>query len=158
MPAEASPQLWRVPASVRRLAVAVSVFFVVVALGSTAIGLSTAASVVMWALAFLVGLSIWRWYLVPYVALTDERVVVRGVFARRSVEYDAINGVRPGLYGMRIETKDDGSFIAWAVQKSKFAEWSHRHTRADDVVTAIKDRVERVDRVDRPDPASSPDA
>jgi hypothetical protein len=30
---------------------------------------------------------------------------------------------------------------AWAVQKSKFSEWTHRHTRADDVVAEIMDSV-----------------
>lgn len=136
-----SPHVWRVDEPVRRLAVAVSIFFIVIALGSTAVGLVAAGAVVMWGLALLVTLSVWRWYMVPYVAVTPEALVVRGVFSRRTVDYDAIRRARPGLYGVRIETTDQGSVTAWAVQKSKFAEWTHRHTRADDVVAEIMDRV-----------------
>jgi hypothetical protein len=134
-------QAWRVDEVVRRLAVGVSVLFVLIALGATAIGLSPGGAVLMWALAILVTLSVWRWYLVPYVALTRDRVVVRGVFARRTVGYGVIREARPGLYGVRIETEDQGVVTAWAVQKSKFSEWTHRHTRADDVVAEIMDRV-----------------
>ena len=134
-------QVWRVDEPVRRLAVVVSALFVVIALGATAIGLSAAGSVVMWAHAILVVLSVWRWYVVPYVAVTPDGVVVRGVFARRTVDYDAIRLARPGLYGLRIETMDKGTVTAWAVQKSKFAEWTHRRTRADSVVAEIMERV-----------------
>jgi Bacterial PH domain len=134
-------QVWRVDEPVRRLAVAVSILFVLIALAFTAVGLSAAASIVAWALAFLVVLSVWRWYVIPYVAVTPDAVVVRGVFSQHTVDYDAIRRARPGLYGVRIETMDQGAVTAWAVQKSKFAEWTHRHTRADDVVAQIMDRV-----------------
>jgi hypothetical protein len=148
MPHSGPARVWRVDKPVRWLAAAVSFFFVVVALGATAIGLSVGGSVVMWALAVVVILSVWRWYLVPYVALTPDRVVVRGVFARRTVGYGAIRQARPGLYGVRIETKDQGPVTVWAVQKSKFSEWSHRHTRADDVVAEIMERVHGADEAD----------
>lgn len=141
MPQDAPDRVWRVDGPVRRLAVGVSLLFVLIALASTAIGLVAASAVVMWALAILVMVSVWRWYLVPYVALTPDRVVVRGVFSRRTVGYGAIRQARTGLYGMRIETEDQGAVTAWAVQKSKFSEWTHRHTRADDVVAEIMDRV-----------------
>jgi hypothetical protein len=141
MTPDAPDRVWRVDAAVRRVAVGVSLLFVLIALGSTAIGLVVASAVVMWALAILVMVSVWRWYLVPYVALTADRVVVRGVFAQRTVGYGAIRRARPGLYGVRIETEDQGAVTAWAVQKSKFSEWTHRHTRADDVVAEIMHRV-----------------
>ena len=137
-------QVWRVDEPVRGLALVVSIFFVVLALGSTAIGLAIAGDVVMWMLTVLVVLSVWRCYIVPYVALTPDRVVVRGVFARRTVGYGAIRAARPGLYGLRIETEDQGAVTVWAVQKSKFSEWTHRHTRADDIVAEIMDRVHDV--------------
>ncbi|HUE07795.1 MAG TPA: PH domain-containing protein [Acidimicrobiales bacterium] len=137
-------QVWRVDEPVRRLALVVSIFFVVVAVGSTVVGLAIAGDVVMWTLALVVVLSVWRWYIVPYVVLTSDRVVVRGVFARRTVGYGAIRQARPGLYGLRIETEDQGAVTVWAVQKSKFSEWTHRHTRADDVVAEIMDRVHDV--------------
>jgi Bacterial PH domain len=141
MAPEGTGEVWRVDEPVRRLAVAVTVLFVLIALGATAIGLSVAGSVVMWVLAVLVVLSVWRWYMVPYVAVTPDCVVVRGVFARRTVDYDAIRLARPGLYGVRIETTDQGTVTAWAVQKSKFSEWTHRRTRADNVVAQIMERV-----------------
>jgi hypothetical protein len=137
----AAAQVWRVDEPVRGLALVVSIFFVVLALGSTAIGLAIAGDVVMWMLAVLVVLSVWRCVIVPYVALTPDRVDVRGVFARRTVGYGAIRRVRPGLYGVRIETEDQGTVTVWAVQKSKLSEWTHRHTRADDVVAELMDRV-----------------
>lgn len=139
-------RVWRVERAVRRLAVGVSLFFIVVAMGGTT-GLTPGFVVVIWAVAILVLLTVWGWYLVPYIALTPERVVVRGVFSERSLDYRSIEEVRPGLLGVRIETADQGSVTAWAVQKSKFSEWSHRHTRADDVVAEIMDRVHAVDAV-----------
>jgi hypothetical protein len=145
-------QVWQVNEAVRRVADWVGLLFVVIALVATAIGLGVAEAVAMWALAILLILSVWRWYLVPYVALTDDHVVVQGVFARRTVAYGAIRRARPGLYGMRIETEDQGTVTAWAVQKSKFAEWTHRHTSADDVVAAIMDRVQGAhDALDAPE-------
>ncbi len=138
-------QVWRVDQPVRRLALGVGIFFVFVAVGSTAVGLAIAGDVVMWMLALIVVRSVWRWYIVAYVvayvALTPDRVVVRGVFARRTVGYGAIRRARPGLYGVRIETEDQGAVTVWAVQKSKLSEWTHRHTRADDVVAEVMDRV-----------------
>jgi hypothetical protein len=83
------------------------------------------------------------------VALTTDRLVVQGVFAHRSVRYPSIRDVRPGLYGLRIRTKAQESFIGWAVQKSKFAQWSHRETTADEVVGEIMERV-RVSSSARP--------
>jgi hypothetical protein len=127
---------------VRGLALVVSIFFVLVALGSTVVGLAIAGVVFMWALTILIVLSVWRWYIVPYVALTPERVVVRGVFARHTVDYDAIRLARPGSHGVRIETTSQGAVTAWAVQKSKFAEWTHQRTRADEVATEIMERVQ----------------
>ncbi len=96
----------------------------------------------IWLLCIVVLLCVWRWYLVPYVALTADSLVVQGVFARRSVRYGAIRDARPCFYGVRIETTNQGAFVAWAVQKSKFAEWSHKRTVADEVVAEIRERVQ----------------
>ena len=135
-------QVWRVDEPVRWLALAVSLLFVLIALGSTVVGLAIAGDVVIWALAVLVVLSIWRWYIVPYVARRRRTGSwYAGSSSRHAVDYDAIRLARPGLYGVRIETMDQGSFTAWAVQKSKFSEWTHRRTRADTVVAQIMQRV-----------------
>lgn len=134
-------QVWRVPTFVRRSAVTVALLFVLLATAGTAIGLAVPGAVLLWLVVVLVVLSVWRWYLVPYVALTANALVVRGVFAHRSVGYGSISDARPGLYGLKIATTGQGHVLAWAVQKSKLAEWSHAHTRADDVVDEIMLRV-----------------
>ncbi len=120
---------------------AVSLLFVLVATFFTAIGIVPLGAVLVWLVCFIVMASVWRCYLVPYVALTPEGLEVQGAFATRSVRYGAIRDARPGIYGLRIETMDQGDLIVWAVQKSKFAEWFHQDTRADVVVAEIMERV-----------------
>jgi uncharacterized protein (DUF58 family) len=137
-----SPQrVWQVSTPVRKAAVVVALAFVVVALVFTTVG-TVAGATAIWLLCVVVLLSVWRWYLVPYVALTADSLVVQGVFARRSVRYCAITDARPGFYGLKIETTNQGAFSVWAVQKSKFAEWTHKHTVADEVVAEIKERMQ----------------
>jgi hypothetical protein len=138
----AAAQVWRVTRAMRVVGITVAVCFVALAWSVTAVGFTASAAIAMWLVALLVALGVWRWYLVPYVALTPDGLVVQGVFAYRSVRYRAIREAKPGLYGMRVQTTDDDAFVAWAVQKSKLAEWTHRHTRADTVVGAIMERVE----------------
>jgi len=133
--------VWRVPRSIRQSAVAVGLVFVAFTVGATAIGLDAWGTVCLWVVSILMLLCAWRWYLVPYVALTDDRLVVQGVFGQHAVRYSSIRDVRPGLYGLRIRTKAQESFVGWAVQKSKFAEWSRRETLADEVTAAIMVRV-----------------
>ena len=120
----------------------VALAFVVIALASTTAVASLAGAAAIWLLCIFVMLSVWRWYLVPYVALTADSLVVQGVFAHKSVRYGAIRDARPGPYGVKIETTNQGAFVAWAVQKSTFAQWCHRPTAADEVVAEIKERVE----------------
>jgi hypothetical protein len=139
--ASAQP-LWRVPRPLRRSAVATALLFVVVALGATAMGLAAGGALALWVIAVLMLVCAWRCYLVPYVALTADRLVVQGAFAQHSVRYSSIRDVRPGLYGLRIKTSGQESLVGWAVQKSKYAEWSHRETTADEVVAEIMERVE----------------
>ena len=130
--------VWRVPRPVRRSAVIASYVFVVIALAGTAVGFDPASALSLWVLALLMLLCAWRWYLVPYVALTPDRLVVQGAFAHRSVGYSSIRDVRPGVYGLQIKTKAQESFIGWAVQKSKW----HREATADEVVAEIMGRVQ----------------
>ena len=99
-------------------------------------------AVILWVMAIAVMLGMWRWYLVPYVALTAERLEVQGVLSQRSVGYGSISGVSPGAMGLQVQTAKEGSILIWAIQKSKVAEWLHRDTRADEVAAAIMQRVE----------------
>jgi len=130
-----------VPAGVR--AMAVGVFFVFVALATllTSIDASAPGVLAFWAATLLVLLGVWRWFLLPYVALTPEHLVVQGVFFHRIEPYAAITGATPGLYGMRIETRRPDSFVAWALQKSKLSEWLDRTTPADEVAATIMARA-----------------
>lgn len=141
VPGAAPSPVWRVPRAIRQSAVAAGLVFVAFTVGATAIGLDAWGAVCLWVVSVLMLVCAWRWYLVPYVALTDERLVVQGVFGQRSVRYSSIRDVRPCLYGLRIRTKAQESLVGWAVQKSKFAEWSHRETVADEVTAAIMARV-----------------
>jgi hypothetical protein len=138
--------VWRVPRLIRRSAVAAALVFVLVALGATAIGMDPGGSVGLWAIAVAMLVCAWRCYLVPYVALTADRLVVQGAFAQHCVRYSSIRDVRPGLYGLRVRTKAQESVVGWAVQKSKYAEWSHRETTADEVVAEIMERVDHAPR------------
>jgi hypothetical protein len=141
-PATASnPKVWRVEKPVRRLAVGVALFFVFVAAFLTAIGVLFPKAAVLWVLALGAMLCMWRWCLVPYVALTSEHLEVQGVFSQRSVDYGSISRVTPGAMGLQVETTEDGSILIWAIQKPKVAEWLHQKTRADDIAAEIMERV-----------------
>ena len=140
MGVESGLQVWRVADRVRKVAVFAACFFLFLALAATAAGLLLSATALMWAIALLVTVCVWRVYLVPYVALSSEWVVVQGAFAHRAVRYGAIRDARPGLYGLRIKTTS-GAFVAWAVHKSKIAQWLHRDTRADEVAAQIMERA-----------------
>ena len=134
--------VWRVEASARRLAVCVALFFVLVAAFLTVIGINLVGAVFLWVMAIAVMLGIWRWYLVPYVALDAEHLEVQGVLSLRSVGYGSISSVRPGSMGLQVQTAKEGSILIWAIQKSKVSEWLHKDTRADEVAAAIMERVE----------------
>jgi hypothetical protein len=133
--------VWRVEASARHLAVGVALFFVLVAAVLTVIGINLIGAVFLWVMAIGVMLGIWRWYLVPYVALDAEYLEVQGVLSLRSVGYGSISGVRLGTMGLQVQTAKEGSILVWAIQKSKVAEWLHKDTRADEVAAAIMERV-----------------
>jgi hypothetical protein len=133
--------LWRVEASARRLAVCVALLFVLAAAFLTVIGINLVGAVFLWVMAIAVMLGIWRWYLVPYVALDAEHLEVQGVLSLRSIGYGSISGVRPGSMGLEVQTAKEGSILIWAIQKSKVSEWLHKDTRADEVAAAIMARV-----------------
>jgi hypothetical protein len=142
--ANASSTVWRVEEPVRRLAVFVGLFFVLVAAFLTAMGVVFPGAAVLWIMAIGAMLLMWRWCLVPYVALTSDHLEVQGVLFRRSVAYGSIRQVTPGSMGLQVETADDEHVLIWAIQKSKVSEWLHQKTRADDIAAEIMARVESV--------------
>jgi hypothetical protein len=142
VPPSASLKVWRVEQPVRRLAVLVALFFVLMAVFLTAIDVVAAGAAILWILAIAVMFSTWRWFLVPYVALRSEHLEVQGAFSLRSVGYDSIRSVTPGPMGLQVETAKEGSIVIWAIQKSRVSQRMHRDTRADRVAAEIMERVE----------------
>ena len=141
-PAVAHPKVWRVDAPVRRLAVLVALFFLLVAAFLTAIGVVFPGAALLWVLAIGGMLCMWRFCLVPYVALASDHLEVQGVFAQHSVGYESIRAVKPGSMGLQVETADGGPVLIWAIQKSSVSKWLHQKTRADQVAAEIMARVE----------------
>jgi hypothetical protein len=142
--ASASSAVWRVEEPVRRLAVFVGLFFLFVAAFLTAAGVVFPGVAVLWILAIGAMLCMWRWCLVPYVALTSDHLEVQGVVSRHCVGYDSIRAVTPGSMGLQVETADGGHILIWAIQKSKVSDWLHQRTRADEIAAEIMERVESV--------------
>lgn len=138
---DAAVRLWRVARPIRRAALGTFALFVVVAATLTALGITFVGALCVWSIALSVMVFVWRWYLVPHVALTPEGLEVQGPLTHRSLPRRAIVRVRPGVIGLRIDTAGGGEIPAWAIQKSKAAEWLHRETRADDVAAAILDHA-----------------
>ncbi len=144
--AGAGLRVWRVEEPVRRLAVIVSLFLVFVATFLTAIGSVFPGVAVLWMMTIGAMVCMWRWALVPYVALTADHLEVQGVFTQHSVAYGSIRRVIPGSVGLQVETTNGGSVLVWAIQKSKVSQWQHHRTRADQVAAAIMARVELASR------------
>jgi peptidoglycan/LPS O-acetylase OafA/YrhL len=151
-------EVWRVERLARRLAVFVALFFVCVATFLTAIGVDVGGAVVLWCMAIGVMVGIWRWYLVPYVALHADCLEVQGVVSQHSVDYGSISGVRPGSMGLEVQTAREGSILIWAIQKSKVSEWLHKDTRADEVAAAIMERVESASATSAASAIAQPEA
>lgn len=140
MPAET--QIWRVTPAGRVIAVVVVLGFVVVAAGVTVGGTSPGIAVILWCATVAIGIGAWRWAFVPYVALTPDGVVVQNMFDRVEVPYPDIALVGVSYAGLTIRRGSGGRLVvAWAVQKSNFARWMRRRTRADDVADAIRARA-----------------
>jgi hypothetical protein len=104
-------------------------------------GVGGGAVALLAASAVVIVLGVWRWGFVPYVELTDQGVEVQNRLLRASVPYSDISEVRGGYYGLTIVTKRNETVTAWAVQKSNWARWTKKQTRADAVRAAIMARA-----------------
>ena len=89
------------PSGLRTLAVVVFGLFVALATLLTSIDATPVGTLMFWAAALVVMLGVWRCFLLPYVALTPEHLVVQGVFMHRAEPYASITAAVPGLYGIR---------------------------------------------------------
>lgn len=79
----------------------------------------------------------WKFAWRPAVVLAGAEVIVRNPNVSRRIDIRDVVHVEPGYGGLTITTSTNERVVAWAVQKSNFAKWTGRHTRADDVATSI---------------------
>ena len=142
-PSGPNVQVWRVSPAGRVAAVATTVFWLALMVEITVSGnAGSGLLTLLWAVLPLAVVVSRQWAFVPYVALTADEVVVQNRFDHRSIRYVHIVDVKPGYGGVLFMTKDrDVDLIAWAVQKSNLKKWQHEHTRADDLVDAVKARM-----------------
>ena len=95
----------------------------------------------LWIALLVVAVGVWLLAFRPYVALTTQALVIQNRITKRTVPYESILGVKPGYYGLRLITKNQGDVTVWAVQKSNVSRWTNRQTRADEVAAAIRTKV-----------------
>ena len=97
----------------------------------------------IWCAAAVVLLLSWRLGFVPFIEARPEALVIQNPLRRREFAWSAIERVKPTYSGLLIIRKDGGwPTAAWAVQKSNFAVWTHRWTRADEVTEVLMARVQ----------------
>jgi hypothetical protein len=143
MPVGREPDVWHSSSMQRVGAAIVTAGGLALAVGVTAGGgVAPGVAALLWVFAVTLALGAWRILFVPYVALQSTQVVVQNRIGRTAIPYSEIVAVRAGYYGIRITKRDRGEVLAWAVQKPNWATWSHKRTRADDLVGAIVARTQ----------------
>lgn len=78
-----------------------------------------------------------RFSFLPAVILTSTEVIVRNPGRTHRVDLSDAVRIDPGYGGLTLTTSTGARVVAWAVQKSNFAKWTGRHTRADEVAASI---------------------
>ncbi len=53
------------------------------------------------------------------------------------IRWSEIERIVPGYYGLRISRRDGPDVVAWAVQKSNWAQWRGKRVRADEIAHAL---------------------
>ncbi len=135
-------QIWRVRPIGRVASVGVVLIWgVAAAAGSGDRSVSAVGASVLWVALILVAVAVWRWAFVPFVALTPNELVIQNASSRSTIRYAEIVGAKAGYYGVWIQKRDGTRVRAWAVQKSNAARVAGRHTRADDLIEAIRLRT-----------------
>lgn len=139
---ERSERVWRIPPAGRIAGLLLTVGWIGLAIGSSAIGNSFA--IVFWVGAAIMAVGVWRWAFVPYVAVGPKEIVVQNRLGKRTLDYAQIRDVRTGPYGLILLLNGGGSVTAWAVQKGNLAKWLHVRTRADEVAEAITGHIDQI--------------
>ena len=135
-------QVWRVSLIGRGGAIGVALIWLVVVVAiSTGKNTSAGVRALLWIALLVVAVGVWLWAFRPYVALTTQAVVIQNRITKSTVPYESILEVKPGYYGLRLITKNQGDVTVWAVQKSNASKWTKRQTRADEVAAAIRTKV-----------------
>jgi hypothetical protein len=133
--------VWLVPPGSRTAAGVVTVGWCVLAAGVTLTGGAAGDDVLLWVIAVLIAVVAWRWSFVPYVALTEDAVVVQNMFTRTEVHYADIEAVMVSYSGVTIRRAGGRPVVPWAVQKSGRATLMHKESRADELAAAIRERL-----------------
>jgi hypothetical protein len=84
------------------------------------------------------GLLSWQLSIGSSLTLTSTEVIVRNPFGVSRTLLREIADVNAGYGGVAIWRVDRTGVSAWAVQKTVIATWFRWHTRADDIVEAIR--------------------
>ncbi len=138
-------RVWRVSVAGRVGAIALVVFVLglsmLIAFGPGP-NQERSAWIIVFALAVVSGIGAWRWAFVPKVILHDDTVEVRNRGTTKLIPYAEIDTVIPTYWGLQIRTRDRGTTVAWALQKSNLSRWTHRSTRADLACGEIMQLVE----------------
>ena len=94
-------------------------------------------SILLFCAATVALLATWRLASAPFVATSADGIVVQNPLLRRTIAWNNIHQIDGGYYRLRIRTRDGETIVAWAIQKSNVARWTHTRTRSDDVATAL---------------------
>ena len=100
--------------------------------------------VFLWAIFVFVILEVWGLAFRPFLAVSNEGVVVQNPLDRVSIPWTDIQSVVPGYYGIAIRTNDGRIVTVRAVQKPNIANWSGRRARADQVAELLCSRIAQV--------------
>ena len=119
---------------------------VIFAAGSALATIGAVINVVRGDLVLLTGLVLfpvcgvlsWQLSIGSSLTLTPAEVIVRNPFGTSRIPLPDITDVKAGYGSLAIRRADRTTITAWAVQKANIATWLRRHTRADDVVEAIR--------------------
>jgi hypothetical protein len=133
--------VWLVPSGSRTAATVVTVGWCVLAAGVTLSGGAAGDDLLLWVIAVAIAVIAWRWSFVPYVALTQDAVIVQNMFNRVEVPYTDIESVAVSYSGVTIRRAEGRPVVPWAVQKSGRATLMHKESRADELAAAIRDRL-----------------
>jgi hypothetical protein len=85
-----------------------------------------------------IGVPVWAiGSLRPRITLTATELIIRNPLRSRRIQLTELSSVQGGWGGLKIKTSSGDVVVAWAVQKSRYAQWSHKRTRADDIADEI---------------------